>query len=93
MRARIDELLGDGSVLVVPSAAGVAAEIRPAGGDAAIADLRIRTLRITCAAGLAGAPALSLPLASVEGRPVGLCLVAAPGGDEQLLDLAGRTGP
>jgi Asp-tRNA(Asn)/Glu-tRNA(Gln) amidotransferase A subunit family amidase len=90
VRARIDDLLGDGSVLAVPSAAGVAPEIVPAGGEGAVADLRVRTLRITSAAGLAGAPAVSLPLAEVVRRPVGLCLVAAPGGDERLLDLAGR---
>lgn len=91
VRARMAELLGDGSVLAVPSATGVAPEIVPTGGDAAAAaDLRIRTLRLTCAAGLTGAPGLSLPLATVEGRPVGLCLVAAPGGDERLLELATR---
>ncbi|CRM11842.1 Glutamyl-tRNA(Gln) amidotransferase subunit A [Pseudomonas sp. 31 R 17] len=39
---------------------------------------------------LSGHPALSIPLASAEGLPVGLQLVAAKGADEQLLAIAGR---
>ncbi|CRM50149.1 amidase [Pseudomonas salomonii] len=39
---------------------------------------------------LSGHPALSIPLASVEGLPVGLQLVGAKGADEQLLAIAGR---
>jgi len=32
-------------------------------------------MQLTCMAGLLGAPALSLPLSTVQGLPVGLCLV------------------
>ncbi|WP_338514867.1 amidase [Pseudomonas poae] len=39
---------------------------------------------------LSGHPALSIPLASAEGLPVGLQLVGAKGADEQLLAIAGR---
>ncbi|WP_339457100.1 MULTISPECIES: amidase [unclassified Pseudomonas] len=39
---------------------------------------------------LSGHPALSMPLASAEGLPVGLQLVGAKGADEQLLAIAGR---
>lgn len=39
---------------------------------------------------LSGHPALSIPLASAEGLPVGLQLVAAKGADERLLAIAGR---
>jgi amidase len=48
-------------------------------------DLRLRTMRLTCVAGLGGLPAVSLPLATVDGLPVGLCLVGRIGDDEMLL--------
>ena len=48
-------------------------------------------------AGLTGVPQLSLPLGRVEGRPVGLSILAAPGGDARLAGiaraLAHRAGP
>jgi amidase len=43
---------------------------------------------LTCIAGLSGAPGLALPAGTVEDLPVGLQLVATPGGDEALLALA-----
>ena len=45
-------------------------------------DLRLRTLRLTAPAGLAGAPVVSLPLARVDGLPLGLALVGLPGDDD-----------
>jgi len=52
--------------------------------------LRGQTIGMTCIAGLGGLPAVSVPLAEVDGLPVGLCLVGRPGDDELLLDLAAR---
>jgi amidase len=46
----------------------------------------ISTLTTIC--GTLGAPQLSLPLAHVDGLPVGLSIVARPGGDEMLLAFA-----
>lgn len=43
---------------------------------------------INAIAALAGLPQLSLPLAKVGGLPIGLALIAAPGGDEMLLAIA-----
>ena len=48
----------------------------------------MRTLRLTSIAGLAGAPAISLPLCYPSGLPLGVCLVGARGADERLLELA-----
>jgi len=87
-RVRLRALL-DGAVLVLPSSAG-GAPARTASANAVEAE-RAGTLRLTCLAGLAGAPALSLPLLrTADGRPAGLCLVGAPGTDQSLLELAGR---
>jgi amidase len=46
----------------------------------------ISTLTTIC--GTLGAPQLSLPLAQVNGLPVGLSIMARPGGDEMLLAFA-----
>ncbi|MEW2573501.1 amidase [Streptomyces sp. NPDC047070] len=82
LRARLT-----GTVLVVPSASGPAPG-RTATGERIEAE-RAATLRMTCLAGLAGAPALSLPLLRpADGRPVGVCLLGAPGTDHALLALA-----
>jgi amidase len=48
----------------------------------------ISTLTSIC--GTLGAPQLSLPLAQVDGLPVGLSIMARPGGDEMLLAFARR---
>jgi len=85
-RARA-ELTGwlDGAVLVLPTVPGPA-PLRTA-SPAEIDDVRGRTLRMCCLAPLAGAPAVSLPLAGGV-APAGLCLVGAPGTDAALLTLA-----
>jgi len=84
----------DGTALVLPTATGPA-PLRIAGA-AEIDDVRGRTLRMSCLAPLAGAPAVSLPLTG-DVAPVGLCLVGGPGTDTALLALAAdldeREGP
>jgi amidase len=80
--ARIRELVGD-RVLVLPSAATVAPLIGE-GLDA----VRTANMSLTCLAGLAGLPAVSVPRSTRGGLPVGVCLVAGPGRDRDLLDLA-----
>ena len=47
-----------------------------------------RTLTLTAPAGMAGAPVLSLPLADVDGLPVGVALVGLPGDDDALVEIA-----
>ncbi|MFJ8791795.1 amidase [Streptomyces sp. NPDC102462] len=83
---RLTELLS-GAVLALPTAPGPAPSRAATGQQFETA--RAATLRMTCLAGLAGAPAVSLPLLrSADGLPVGLCLVGAPGSDLDLLTLA-----
>ena len=82
----LERVLPSGGALVMPSAVTVAPW--PELAEPVKADLRRRTMRLTCVAGLARAPAVSLPLASVGGLPVGLCLLARPGEDERLLAAA-----
>jgi amidase len=84
--AALERVLPAAGALVLPSTATTAP--LPELPEAEKEDLRRRTMRLTCLAGLAGAPAVSLPLADCAGLPVGLCLLARPGEDERLLAAA-----
>ena len=52
--------------------------------------LRLRNSALTSIAGNTGRPQISLPLAEVDGLPVGLSLLGDYGADEQLIALAGE---
>lgn len=80
-RAEILDVVSD-RVLAFPSASSVA----PTAAEAA--EVRDDTLRLTCIAGIAGLPAVSIPVRTPTGLPAGLCLVAAPGRDRDLLAVA-----
>ena len=75
------------AVLLLPTVPGPA-PLRT-DGPADIEDVRARTLRISCLSPIAGAPAISLPLAAPS-APVGFCLIGAPGSDLALLSTAAR---
>lgn len=88
MRAFVRRTVGEDGVALVPSAASVA-PLRAASAEAVDA-VRMRTLRITCIAGLAGLPQVSLPCRTPEGLPIGLSLVGPAGSDAALIALARR---
>lgn len=81
-RGRIRSLVGD-RVVILPSAPTVAPRI---GSD--LQPIREATLSLTLFAGIGGLPAVSIPLGTTDGLPCGACLIAAPGRDLDLLDLA-----
>jgi amidase len=83
---RMDEMLRGDAVLALPSISGIA----PLRGSPpeVIDEVRRRALPMLCIAGLARLPQVSLPLATVDGCPLGLSLIAARGNDTMLLDLA-----
>lgn len=91
IRARLDALLSDNAVLLLPSMPD-AAPLLGASPDATV-DFRERALSMLCIAGLGSLPQVSLPFAQVDGSPLGLSLIAARGNDEMLLDIARRLGP
>ena len=84
--SRMHALLAGGAVLAYPTSPGAAPllSLSLEGQNA----VREATMGVTAIAGLAGLPEVSLPLGQVEGAPVGLSLVAAPGRDRALLALA-----
>ncbi len=78
--------LGPDEALALPTT-GTPAPGRGAGADER-ERARVSAGELTSIATLAGAPAISLPLPTVDGLPVGLSLVGPPGGDLSLLAAA-----
>jgi amidase len=87
-RRRLTGLLGGGAVFAYPTSPVPAPKL-----DASPAEqqkVREVTIGTTAIAGMGGLCEVSIPAARVEGAPVGLSLVAAPGRDRALLTLAER---
>lgn len=80
------DLLRDDAVLALPSAPGIA--LLRNSPPAELDGLRARALPMLSIAGLARLPQVSMPLATLDGCPLGLSLVAARGNDTMLLALA-----
>jgi amidase len=78
--------LGPDEAWLVPAAPCVA--LHRQSGSAERDDFYARALALGAIAGHAGLPQVVAPLASVDGLPVGISFIAAPGQDERLLDLA-----
>ena len=87
-RAHLSELLGEDGVLVLPTMPNVA-PLRTASAES-LEDYRNRAIRLLCAAGLAGVPQLSLPIARCQDAPLGVSLLGPAGSDRSLVALAQR---
>jgi amidase len=86
--SRLDDMLAEGGVLVIPTAADIAPLKSMTASDSA--GFRDRTLTLTCIAGLARLAQVTLPVAKVNGAPAGISLIARHGRDRALLALAER---
>ncbi|RYY98449.1 MAG: amidase [Comamonadaceae bacterium] len=96
VRTHVRALLAADGVMVLPSAGGLP-PLRDA-DPRSVDDLRVRTMRITCIAGLAGLPQVSIPLhgthvlpgGHAQAVPLGVSLVGPAGSDLALIQLARR---
>ena len=89
--ARMNEVYADGVTAVcLPSTVGPAPPVGQRVSERHA--LRLRNSALTSVAGNTGRPQISLPLAEVDGLPVGLSLLGDYGADERLLELAGMLG-
>ena len=85
-RARLAWLVPPGAILCLPTTPFPAP--RKGLPLATLDPLRARMSCLTAAGGLTGVPQVSLPGATVDGRPVGLSIVGAPGSDAVLVAVA-----
>jgi amidase len=83
---RLNAILVDGAVVCLPTTPTPAP---PRGERLSTRNvLRPRISTLTCIAGTTGTPQINLPLAQVDGLPVGLSLLGARGSDEMLIAFA-----
>ncbi|KAF6252554.1 amidase signature domain-containing protein [Scenedesmus sp. NREL 46B-D3] len=86
IKQHMQQLLGGDGLLALPTAPGPA--IACDATQQQQNEFRKGLLGLTCIAGLSGLPQVTIPLAVVDGLPVGLSLIGPAGSDEQLLDVA-----
>ncbi len=86
IREQVRTLLGTDGLLLLPSAASLA-PLRNA-DPAAVDAVRLRTMAITCIAGLCGLPQISLPVRAPSGDMLGISLLGPAGSDLALIRLA-----
>ncbi len=93
LAAHLDRFLGPDDLLCLPTVHTPA----PLQGSHAVRGFSrayySRALALTAISGIGRLPALSLPLAEVDGLPVGLCLLAGSGQDAFLLAAARQAVP
>jgi len=88
--ARLDALLANNAVLLLPTVPDIAPLLRLPPADTIA--FRERALALLCIAGLGGLPQVTLPFGTLHGCPIGLSIISARGNDEMLLDIAVRLG-
>ena len=85
---RMADMLENNVVIVLPTVHAIAPLMNTP--TAELDEFRARAMSLLCIAGLARLPQINLPLAKLDGCPLGLSLVAARGNDTLLLDIARR---
>jgi amidase len=85
-RTKILALLPTGTIMALPTSPTIAPPADLKGDE--LESFRVRVMRLTCMAGLAGLPQMTLPIGTVSGCPAGLSLIGWAGADEVLLGLS-----
>jgi amidase len=87
--AAVDNILGDDGVICLPTSPRVA-PLLGTPVDQVEVEYRNQAMRLLCISGLCGLPQISLPMASIDGLPLGLSLIGARNSDRALIALARR---
>jgi amidase len=82
---RVHSLIGKDGVLVLPTTSSIAPRLDAP--EEEFERVRGRSIAMLCIAGLSGLPQISLPLATLDGCPFGLSLIAPAGRDRALIAL------
>lgn len=88
IRARVSDVLTADGVMVLPTMPGIAPRLDA--DEAEFEVFRATALMLMCIASESGCPQLTLPLATLDGCPLGLSLLAPAGRDRALLALGRR---
>jgi len=89
IRHRIERLLGPEDVLCLPTSPRAAPRCGTPVCKIEI-EYRHQAMCLLCISGLAGLPQLSLPMAQLDGLPLGLSIVGRRGADSTLLGIASQ---
>lgn len=87
-RERTASVVKPGTILALPTSPSIAPLTTSTPEELDV--FRARALRMTSTAGLSGLPQMTIPIGTVSGCPAGLSFIGWRGGDEALLDLAGK---
>ena len=85
---RMDEVTEGGVVVCLPTSPAPAPPVGQSLEDRR--DILSRIVALTCVAGTTGRPQINVPVAEVDGMPVGLSFLGERGSDELLISLAGK---
>lgn len=84
----VHDLIGKDRVLMLPTTNSIAPRIDAT--EEEFERVRSRTIGLMCIAGLTGLPHISIPVATVNGCPMGLSLIGPAGRDRALIALAAK---
>jgi amidase len=87
IRVRMNQLVGPQDILCLPTSPR-AAPLLGTPVDKVEIEYRNQAMCLLCISGLAGLPQVSLPMAQIDGLPIGLSIVGRSGGDTMLLSVA-----
>jgi amidase len=86
--AYVDEVLKNNVMIVLPTVPGIAPKIDMSQAEAD--SYRGKAMSLLSVSVLARTPQISLPLATLDGCPLGISLMGAQGTDEMLISAAGK---
>ncbi|WP_424766529.1 amidase [Paenibacillus sp. sgz302251] len=84
VRAKMDALLEKNTLLVIPTVPAIAPPLHQTGEE--VERRRVQALQLSCPAGLAGLPQVTVPVKGEEGCPLGLSFIAGRHQDMRLLE-------
>lgn len=86
IQEKMEKLLKNDDILIIPTSPGKAPLLNLSVEELELR--RSRTFQLCCIAGLTGLPQVNIPLAEVDGVPVGVSMIAGKRQDKRLLQLA-----
>lgn len=84
IREKMDSLLSDDAVLIIPTVPAIASLLERSGAE--VEQRRMLTMEMSCVAGLSGLPQITVPVTGEGGCPIGLSFIGGRHQDIRLLE-------